>query len=93
MLPLWQFCARNSSAGLVCCRLLYTTCKTSRGDGELGTKRPLWFKNQLNIKESQWGDLIHAAQFRELLPAILADGVVDLKFLAANQRELGRNLC
>lgn len=30
---------------------------------------------------------------RELLPALLADGDIDLKFLAANQHELGQNLC
>lgn len=36
------------------------------------------------MKESKWGDPIHATQFRELLPAISADGDLDLKFLAAN---------
>lgn len=51
----------------------------------------MWVKNHLHIKES--GDPLHASQFRELLPATAADGDLDLKSLAANQRELGQNLC
>lgn len=72
-----------------CCQVWFITgCSRQlvrpTGEMELGTKRPLWIRNHLHMKESKWGDPIHATQFRELLPAISADGDLDLKFLAAN---------